>query len=602
MRKKLLHCVALLLAISCFSEPVIGIAIEPKSKSAIEFSLSPEQRNSIEWLNHLAMISQEIDFSQNNRMYLEEVYNALMDNADPANLNERTEEQLLNLLDIIQKYRMNDIKREQLGILYERQKGRVLKDSIKDALNNKEVTADINLGGFIDFKTTISVIAFSPVDAYNSYSEKQSKLSDEYLMAGWELDSEEIEQVHENRKSMLSCERDLLSEYQLPSDLALSEETIQKFVEYKHITNVKRQIQFLESEIKTYKAFGSYWLLLSECYYKNQEYQKCLDAIEKYQDMEIRIFRKDYYLARALIMGIGAAAEILPEKDYIETAKRYLELIHNNTRMSDWETHYFCAQVYMDLYRCTKNKEHIKKAYQLLVNNINQLVDEQNQLNEVYLAEVEKIPMKSALTKEEKKQIRQHNKSLIEKRKTELPEIYEPLAVNCDLLFSLVNSMDLSDAEKKRVEDILYNNNPDGSSQDLFLTQQVRNWFSVHQDVEQKVSARFDGETLELPVSCLASGATITMIIQDGKNRTTYKDWKIKQVNRSSGNFNQFQAIYTSEEVKKQKQWKLGQTIQIQINNGDYANSKPVELKFKVSYYKEGKFILPDKYDFEQVT
>ena len=40
-------------------------------------------------------------------------------------------------------------------------------------------------------------------------------------------------------------------------------------------------------------------------------------------------------------------------------------------------------------------------------------------------------------------------------RETELPALYEPLVLNCDLLFALADEMQISDMEKTEIEAIL---------------------------------------------------------------------------------------------------------------------------------------------------
>ena len=92
-------------------------------------ALTHVQENSIAWLNYLAMLSQEINESQHSKMFLEEAYAAIINNTNPANVNEQTESYLMDLLDIIQKYRMIETKRERLQYLYEQNQARALRSA-----------------------------------------------------------------------------------------------------------------------------------------------------------------------------------------------------------------------------------------------------------------------------------------------------------------------------------------------------------------------------------------------------------------------------------------------------------------------------------------
>ena len=86
-------------------------------------------------------------------------------------------------------------------------------------------------------------------------------------------------------------------------ECALNENAVNDFVEWKDKTNLTSKIQWLESNESTYKKFGPFWLELAKSYYESEEYDKCLDAIKKYEGISVKIFRKDYDYAEALPDG-----------------------------------------------------------------------------------------------------------------------------------------------------------------------------------------------------------------------------------------------------------------------------------------------------------
>lgn len=413
------------------SENVETIVDKDNIKSSDDDDLALIQKNSIAWLNYLAMLSQEINSSANSKMYLEEAYAALINNTNPANVNELTESHLVSLLDSIEKYRMIAVKRERLQFIYDQNKAKAIKEAVPNPIALLSTTQSF------DIKGLVLSVAYMAVDSYSSYTNYNSEIDQEYLKDGWELDDEAAENLHDSRKRAFTYMIDIVRQDNLPGELALNESAIEKFVQCKNNPNTHQQIQFLESEQNTYKSFGNYWLLLAECYYNNGQYRKCLDSIDKYEKLHSDIFRKDYYLAKTLPLAIVSASEVQSKDDYIETAKKYLKMIEDNTEGDDWSLKYFVAEMYIDLYSKTQNKTYLRKAYDLALNNVNYLADKQNEINKVYLSDVKEVPIPEDATKEEKKQIKSYNKSLKEKRKTELPEIYEPLAINCDLLFSV---------------------------------------------------------------------------------------------------------------------------------------------------------------------
>lgn len=177
-----------------------------------------------------------------------------------------------------------------------------------------------------------------------------------------------------------------------------------------------------------------------------------------------------------------------------------------NTESNEWSLRYFAAEVYLDLYAKTGNKAYIEKAYDIALNNVNNLVAEQLSMNEAYLADVQEVAIPKNATKEEKKQIKGYNKSLKEHRKVELPPVYEPLALNCDLLFALAEEVGINRTERERVEGILRGNNGG-----LFLTKTLENRYSFNptkQSLDAQ-DAQYDGDTLRLPVIIVSENSIV---------------------------------------------------------------------------------------------
>lgn len=554
---------------------------------------SISQDNSIAWLNYLAMLSQEINSSQNSRMFLEEAYSALVNNTDPSNVSEITEAHLMGLLDTIEEYRMISFKRERLRYIYEQNKAGALRAAIPDprelvgTISGNAVPV-LNIGGMIQ-----AVVGMA-VDAYPSYVSEKNDLDMGYLKDGWELDSEAEKAIHESRKQAFAYMIDIVREEDLPGELALNESAVEKFVECRNNTNVHQQIQFLESNAATYEAFGSYWLLLAKCCYYDGQYEKCLECAERYEALGADIFRKDRELAQTLPVVIASASEVMSGFDYELYAVRHLELLTENTDPEDWALRFFAAEVYLDLYSRTGNEEYLRSGYDLALDNVNQLAAEQDELNRIYLADVEEVQAETTAAKEEKKLIKDYNKSLKDKRKTELPEIYEPLAMNCELLFSAAEKLDLTQAEKDRVDGILA-----GGSDPVFLTKPIRTLFSFSKP-RIVADAEFEKNKLTLPAACLSEGARVTVTVTDGDESTVYNDWKLDKVDRPGSSFSAFKAIYTSSEIKNYA-WTENSRVRVEIQNGSYAGSEPYVIEFRVLYYEKNRF-LGDSVEFEQLV
>lgn len=539
-----------------------------------EDTLNESQKNSIAMLNYLAFLSQEVNSSKNSRMFLEEAYASLINNTNPEKVNELTESHLSSLLDIIEKYRMVNVKRERLQYLYDQKKAQSIREAMPSPIALLSATNSRNL------KQLAASVIYMAVDSVNSYKAYNEELDSQFLQDGWELDDEENANLHDSRKRAFTYMIEIVREEDLPEELTLNEKAMEDFVNCKNNSNNMQRLQFLESEEKTYSAFGSYWLLLSECYYQNGDYEKCLDAIAEYEKLEVEIFRKDYYLAQALPNVIVAASEVYSLEQYVPIVEKYLELLMENTENTEWYLRTFAAQIYMDLYAQTGNESHLEEAYDITLNNVNYLVAEQVKLNEEYMADVKEVKASDDATKDEKKQIKQYNKQLKETRKTELPPVYEPLKLNCEMLFAVAEELDIEDSEKAKIDGIL-----NSSGDEVFMTDTLQNLFTFT-PVDISADAKFGKEKLVLPANLVTTDSVIIVTVTEGGEKATYNDWNVEMVERKADEIESFEVTYKSKEIKKQD-WSKNTTVKVEIFDAKDTNYESYVLEFKAKEKKK---------------
>ena len=82
-------------------------------------TLDDTQRNSINMLNYITVLTQEISDSKESRLYLESVYSALINNTYPNAIDSRTQAQITSMLDTLEAYRMIAVKRDRIEYIYE---------------------------------------------------------------------------------------------------------------------------------------------------------------------------------------------------------------------------------------------------------------------------------------------------------------------------------------------------------------------------------------------------------------------------------------------------------------------------------------------------
>lgn len=532
-------------------------------------ALTDTQRNSMAMLNYLTVLTQQINASQNSRLYLEDAYTTLINNISPNAVDAMTLEQLMNLLDTMEGYRMVEVKRERMKYLNEQSTAQKLMAALPSPLNILNIVES-------DKKIKLALsIASAALDVAAQFLESEEEGRTKYLAEDLGLDDEAAAVLHSSRKAAFSYMISVVNEQGLPGEMALSENHVKTFVEEKNNSNVIQRVQFLESNRATYQGFGDYWLVLAESYYHLQDYAKCLEAIDSYGALNVRIFRKDHDLARVLPLAVAAAGLSLGEADYVPYAADGCARILANTDPGEWSLRFFVVHTLADLYGRTGSADYLRQAYELALDNVNSLVGRQRQMNNAYLSEVAVAAVPRDATKEQRREIDQYNKYLKEERKAEIPPVYEPLVLNCDMLFMLANELGIADSDKAKIDGILHEN-----GQPIFLTPSIdeKYWFNRPEGPLPAGAAApsFTIKELSLPIISLPAQAAIRVTVQgeDSAAEAVYEDWTLNRVERGTqGDIGSFVAVYQSARAQKHA-YTPGDKVRLEVLDG--AGGQPV--------------------------
>ena len=549
--------------------------------------LTAEQKNSVAMLNYLTVLTAEINESKNSRLYLENVYSSLINTTNPEAVDVKTQTRLDKLLDTIENYRMIDVKRDRLQYIYEQNRAKAVRSAVPNPLGLLSATNSMSLTGIA------ASALYMTVDSVTSYKSTTNELDMKYLEDGWALDDEQAKNVHEMRKSSFNYMIEIVRDNKLPGELALTEKSVDSFVKLENKESSPSKLQSLESEKETYKAFGRYWLALAKAYYDDKEYKKCLNSISKYEKLKINIFREDHGYADALPMAIASLNELyaknkVSKADYIKKVNRYANEILDNAGKDDWSLRYFVAQAYIDLSSVTGDSKYLKKAYNIALDNANNLVDSQNNDNKTYMSEVEERDVPKEATKQEKKDIKQYNKLIKEERKMELPPVNEALSLNCDLLFSLADKIDISKKDKKRIDGILHE---DGKP--LFLVKPLDDsyWFSKKGAKGDNLKIEYDKDQIIIPAEAVSDNSGITVTVADNSGESKITDWKVKKVKRSDENdIDTFKAYYESEKMKDVS-FSEDTKVQLVIDPNPGSICNPIKRDYVVDDYSKVLFV-----------
>ena len=305
--------------------------------------------------------------------------------------------------------------------------------------------------------------------------------------------------------------------------------------------------------------------------------------------------------------AIVAAQNTYSGEKYISIARKYVEAILANTSKDkdNWATRFFAAEVYLDLYAKTKESSYLRTAYNIALDNVTFLLQEQRELNTTYLNPVkeETVPepdyrfMSEKEKKEKKKEyeaerkrVKQYNKALKEKRKTELPEVYEPLALNCELVFTLADELKINDAEKKEVDMILQT-----ASNGVFTVGPINDAFSFAK-IGTSYTVALSKDGVIIPANVITEGSTVIVTITDNGATTAISDLTLSKVERKGGTCDTFYAHYTSKEMKNYS-WTPDSKVSVEIVYGGVHDKSKV-FRFSVDKYDKTWFGI--KVEFKQ--
>jgi len=575
------------------TEPPVVI---PPEEQKDEYGLTEQQRNSFSMLYYLAITAEDIRISKDNRLMLDEIYTSLLNDINPGAIDETTQDHLKNLRDIIKSYINISVKRDRLQYIYNQDKAETIRNAVPNPLAVLATTQSF------DWKRLVVSVAYTAIDSYNNYKSANATVDKEFLMSGWELDDEETATIQKNRERAFDYMVDIVQEYGLDGKLTLNEKAIETFAEICEISSIQQKIRRLESEEETYKLLGNYWLELASCYFETSQYQKCLDCVEKYNDLATGIYRMDYNYVQILPKAIVAAQETYTGDEYVSAISAFADSILENTTTEEWSIRYFAAQVYLDLYAKTDDNKYLEAAYDIAYDNVTILLDEQQKLNSTYLADVVEVtidePDYRFMTEDEKKdaeaeykaeqkRLKEYNKGLKETRKTELPPLYEPLVLNCDLLFALAEEMNISSTEKAEIEAILQTD-----TNGVFLSRPVNDRYSF--SASPSYSIEFAKSEIQIPAYLLTTGAEIVVTVTDGGKTTTFDDCSVTKVERGGDAVDSFIAFVSSDKMGDYG-WTADSKVTVEIFNGE--NYEPIEFKFQVVEYKDN-WMIPDKVVF----
>lgn len=576
-------------------EPAERVDGKPFSSASKLEELSEVQRNSVNMMNYIAVLMQQVIASKSNRLQLESLYSDLLNNVSPNAVDANTLDEIDQVLDTLENYRMLDVKRDRLKTIYERTQA----DAIKQAIPNP-----LTLLSAIESRNAAQLLAsavYMAIDSAASYSSAMSDAEAEYMQSGWELDDQESENLHNARKGMFSYTVQTVSEYELPGSIALNEEAVSSFVSWEG-EQVANRLRFFEKNSDVYCGLGAYWLLLAQSYQEHANYEECVRAIEVYEQYSTGILRKDRTYAKALTVAL-LASEQLGDQTYLDHGKRWAEAILLNSAEDDWALRYYAAQTYVALAGKSGDSGYLALAYETALDNANELLAKQRELNSAYLAPLAKLDGAADFpwSSDEEKERDSYNKMLEDERKVELAPLHEPLLMNLGLIRAICTEHPEVVPDTAAADEIIH------GAGSLFLVPALdaRYTFSGGESSQDAAGIAYDCTELRVPATLVTASAVITSEVVAGGTKATIGDWSLDHVDRDdNGDVSTFVAIYKSAGAKDVR-YEDGCEVNLQIDPCSEWELPKISASFRASSTKKMPWdnlaLWDDGFSFEQL-
>lgn len=328
-------------------------------------------------------------------------------------------------------------QKEQLDIVLNGQRAAAIKNAIPNPINL------IGTISFTDPVKTLAGLIGTAASSAISYKSAIDSLNAQFDQEFFSLNEDEIKNLNDMKLKLFKYNSEIGSGHNLTNEEGLSREELEFYCSIISSDNPHIKRQKLIATEKLYQYYPDYWLERAIAHHDCEEWADTISCIELFLNdyYKSNIFRRNHKFASALINGVDALAHIYSndKTTYKIKVVPYLELIEKNSALDDWESKYFCAMVYLTI-ADEGESNFLLKAYDLLIDNVRKLIDEQKNQIDNYLNQ--KAPSKDDYLKtggEIDNDAYEKAKNSYEKA---LPPYNSALRTNFNVLWEIANNLE----------------------------------------------------------------------------------------------------------------------------------------------------------------
>lgn len=308
-----------------------------------------------------------------NRLYLDDIYDRLMNQYEPKEIDEQINSRLMVMLQGIENIRILDLKKERLQMVFDLQKSNVIAAAIPNPVNmigTIALSTNPNRSLRQNIISGLAAAVGTGVSSYTMYKNASANLLIEANEKYWDLEYEAMRNVNNLNHSSLTAQNEYGSSNDIPGEYILNEENTKRFINIISDENIARAINNLEAAEETYQHFPLYWLERADLYFKNEDFQSCIDTILYYDNNfeYSQIYRRNERYGQVLIDAIASAITLYYSSDYsycLELVAPWLSRAEESTAPDDWFQMYYIALCYL-MFADDSNEVFYYEAYDLL--------------------------------------------------------------------------------------------------------------------------------------------------------------------------------------------------------------------------------------------
>ena len=445
-------------------------------------------------MNYITTKTEEI-IRTKNRIILDDVIDMIDNGLALTKIDKKTQEYFKKLRDSIKDLILEESTRNRVEYIYSQKEANAMQAALAPNVATSILAAAIsNVENPVASVLSVGALVLDRVSAYKSAI---TEADNQNLKEGWELDDKALDNIVKLKSDLFVYRADMVRENNIPEEMILYRDQVEEFEKRRVDNNHTARINFYENNLDNYKGFPLVYLELAKSYYDKKEYKKCVEAIDKYLDSNIDIFRCDKNLANVLPLGFAAGINYMSNSQYVEYANKLLAILRkifkNDISNTLSELKFKYVIINMDLYKKTKKKEYLNEAYKQCYNNIEPLVKEQRKLVEAGNYE----------------------------------EINESLILNLESLFSFVEKLNLSDNDRMEINEILFGK----EYKDLFYCSLLndRYYYGKREDIVGSTVDELINDAVYQPsIVCLLNIISISinsaLVTKDAKVTAIIKD------------------------------------------------------------------------------